>query len=192
MLRTPKAFSGPGQKPRWMDAEECAQATPSDSEAIFSAFAAFQDKMRSFRDSRIVESSTMPNSTLEVFTLFPCSRESRRVKERRVNQRVFKHLHRAPHWHNFQKGMGSSGSTQRPGHPEYRGCFICGSKDHDFRDCPNRRTDAPSTNSSSTRPNYFSNQIFVVLPVEENEPEAMTATEDTTAAPWQSSFLATQ
>ena len=39
----------------------------------------------------------MPNNTPEVFTLFLCSSESQRVKERRVNQRVCKLLHRAHH-----------------------------------------------------------------------------------------------
>ena len=28
--------------------------------------------------------------------------------------------------------------SQRPGNPTYTGCFVCGSKDHDYRACPKR------------------------------------------------------
>ena len=33
---------------------------------------------------------------------------------------------------------GGKGGGQRPGSSVYTGCFICGSKDHDFRHCPKR------------------------------------------------------
>lgn len=32
----------------------------------------------------------------------------------------------------------SKGGAQRPGQPGYTGCFICGSPEHDFRNCPQR------------------------------------------------------
>ncbi|CAK9043452.1 unnamed protein product [Durusdinium trenchii] len=36
----------------WLDAEDMAHSNPDDSENIFAVYAAFQEKMRSFRDSR--------------------------------------------------------------------------------------------------------------------------------------------
>ncbi|CAK9046645.1 unnamed protein product [Durusdinium trenchii] len=165
----------------WMDAEECAQATPNDSEAIFSAFAAFQDKMRSFRDSRKLNYAKQHSRGFYPFSMFKGKSKGKGKKGKPKGVQASPSSTSSA-LANFQKGKGSSGSTQRPGHPEYRGCFICGSKDHDFRGCPKRRSETSTSNSSSTRPNYFSNQIFVVLPVEENEQQAMTATEDTTAA----------
>ena len=155
----------------WMDAEECAQATPNDSEAIFSAFAAFQDKMRSFRDSRKLNYAKQHSRGFYPFSMFKRKSKGKGKKSKPKGVQASPSSTSSA-LANFQKGKGSSGSTQRPGHPEYRGCFICGSKDHDFRGCPKRRTEASSSNPSSTRPNYFSNQIFVVLPVEEDEPQA--------------------
>ncbi|CAE7471677.1 TY1B-A, partial [Symbiodinium necroappetens] len=42
------------------------------------------------------------------------------------------------------KGKGSSKGTQRPGHPSFTGCFICGDKGHDYRTCPKRTQGSPS------------------------------------------------
>lgn len=34
---------------------------------------------------------------------------------------------------------GSGKGRQRPGDPDYTGCFICGARDHSFQNCPKRQ-----------------------------------------------------
>ena len=42
----------------------------------------------------------------------------------------------------YSKGSSSSSPNgpQKPGQPGYKGCFICGDKQHDFRSCPKRNS----------------------------------------------------
>lgn len=53
------------------------------------------------------------------------------------------------------KGAGQQG--QKPGSPDYRGCFICGAKDHDFRRCPKREA---SSSSTAPRTSYGNAMLF--------------------------------
>ena len=52
---------------------------------------------------------------------------------------------------NFGKGAPTG---QKPGSPEYKGCFARGSKDHDFRSCPKRTSDRPTSTA------HFIGSIF--------------------------------
>ncbi|CAK9112618.1 unnamed protein product, partial [Durusdinium trenchii] len=163
----------------WLDAEDMALSNPDDSENIFAVYAAFQEKMRSFRDSRKLNYAKQHSRGYYPLSMFKGKSKGKSKKGKPKGSFGSPPSSTSTALASFQKGKGSSG-TQRPGNPEYRGCFICGSKEHDFRSCPRRNGD--SGTSSSARPNYFQNQVFVILSVDENETTVLTADGEDTAS----------
>ena len=69
------------------------------------------------------------------------------------------------------KGMSKG---QKPGSPEYRGCFICGSKEHDFRSCPKRQNKPAQFSTSSPSTNFYTRTIFMFMPAGEESEESET------------------
>ena len=147
----------------WQDAEECAQLSPQDGNEVMLAYANFQDKIRTFRESRQLNYAKQHSRGY-----YPLGMLKGKTKKGKGNQ---KGKSKAPPQSaalaNFTKGKGGSGGsgTQRPGHPEYRGCFICGSKDHDFRACPERG----SPGGASSGKGMLAHSVFMVSAVVDTE-----------------------
>lgn len=121
---------GSWASPTWWseDWSPDAEFTPDEVSQMEEAYAAYDDKVRTFV-------------------------QARQVMKHKAQSRGFFPTVKG----KFQKGKGkpkgkakgtpvlaassvSSGSgKQRPGQPEYTGCFICGAKDHSFQQCPKRK-----------------------------------------------------
>ena len=156
----------------WQDVEACALSAPQDSEEILSVYAAFQDKMRTFRESRQLNHAKQQSRGF-----YPLGMIKGKSKGKSSSSKGLKgkgkgtSSNKGPSaFANFQKGKGTSSSSglQRPGQSGYTGCFICGSHEHDFRSCPKRRAE------QSSSAHVASSTIYVVTAVDEDEePESL-------------------
>lgn len=133
----------------WLDLEECLAVTPADSEELLHAYATFNDRIRTFRESRQLNHAKQQSRGYYPMGLLKGKGKGKGSKSKGKQKSAPQVLSA------FQKGKGT------PVHktPGYTGCFICGSKEHDFRSCPKRRADA-SQSSSSTRPNYLAQVLW--------------------------------
>ena len=95
----------------WLDAEDMAQSNPQEAENMFAVFAAFQDKMRSFRDSRKLNYAKQHSRGYYPLSMFKGKSKGKGKKGKPKGS-----------FGSAPSGKGSSG-TQRPANPEYRGCF---------------------------------------------------------------------
>ena len=158
----------------WMDVEECFAVSPNEASAVMEAYTNFTDKMRSFRESRQVNTARHLSRGYYPHSMFKGKGKGKPQKGKGKHKSMkpsFSSSHQ-PSTSNvssalqstaygFQSGKGTG--QQRPGNPEYKGCFICGSKDHDFRSCPRRQQQQKSQALTSTGTSLFSRSVFAVI-----------------------------
>lgn len=148
----------------WMDIEECYAAAPEVAEEIQEAYNAFQSKMRSFKESRALNNAKQLSRGYYPFSSFKGKSKGKgKFKGKGFGKKGFAASSSSPSTSNVVAFGQKGGSGQRPGNPEYRGCFICGSKEHDFRSCPKRQSQA----ASSSRTSHLVQSIYMVESLEE-------------------------
>ena len=148
----------------WLDLQD-AGAT---DQPLQEAFANFSDRFRTFKESRALNAAR--HVSRGFYPLAPLKGKYNKGKSKGKGKSKFgnKTGSSAPATTAPAAlfNSGSSGSTgkgtQRPGNPEYRGCFICGSQDHDFRRCPKRQSGSASMVSSTTPNIYYAGDVFMV------------------------------
>ena len=112
----------------WMEIEEISYHDSALGKELQDTFASFDSKVRSFREARNLVYQKGKN------------RGYFRPKGKGfMNPKGKKGSHKGTVLMSQGKSSGSSSSgPQKPGNAGYTGCFICGSKDHDFRNCSKR------------------------------------------------------
>ncbi|OLP76628.1 hypothetical protein AK812_SmicGene43412 [Symbiodinium microadriaticum] len=126
----------------WFDVNEAMVVDPTVGKELQEALTLYQDKVRTFKESRQLVAA---RNTARGF--YPLSGAKGKGKGKSKGKPSF--------GQKGGKGKGKKGTPpatsigsssaalaaegpQRPGNAGYTGCFICGSKDHDFRRCPKR------------------------------------------------------
>ncbi len=135
----------------WLDVEDCMVSSPDKSTAVQEAFGNFQ---RTFQESRTLNSAKHLSRGFYPLNMFKGKGKPKGKSKGKNSGKPSKGTVLA----NFG-GKGSGQQGQKPGSPDYRGCFICGAKDHDFRRCPKR--DQSAAGSTSSRPAYGNAVLFV-------------------------------
>ncbi|CAE7314903.1 unnamed protein product, partial [Symbiodinium sp. CCMP2456] len=134
----------------WLEIDECMAVDPQSGKELADTFATFQDKVRTFRESRNLMKAAQTSRGF-----FPMKGSKGSKKGRAKGKGSGRPKGKGGSALAIQGDRGSSSSTsgQRPGLPEYTGCFICGSKEHDFKSCPNRKL--PGKSGGSGGKSYF-------------------------------------
>ena len=141
-------------------------SSPEESKPIVEAYAAYEEKIRSFQDSR---RATHAKNASRGF--FPKGKFKGKPSFGKKGGKG--------------KGLGSrpSSSTSpmasspvmaiqgggKPGSPGYQGCFICGAKDHDYRSCPRRSRSGKGGKVFMVTDEHESVETFVCHPLSHPE-----------------------
>ena len=125
----------------WLDVNEAMVVDPDSGKEMSELLATFQDKVRTFKESRQLVAAR--NSARG---FYPLNKGKSKGKGKGSYKGKSKKGARftsttssptSPSTALAADGSGKGGG-QRPGSSSYTGCFICGGKDHDFRNCPKR------------------------------------------------------
>ena len=148
----------------WMDVEECFTVSPSEAAPVMEAYNLFQDKLRTFKESRVVNNAKQLSRGYYPFSMF---KGKGKGKQKSKGKSFGKKGSFSPSPSSSSafalSGKGVTG--QKPGSPEYKGCFICGSQEHDFRSCPKRQQ--PRSSGQSLLVTNATRSVFMVEPLEE-------------------------
>ncbi|CAE7547481.1 RE1 [Symbiodinium sp. CCMP2592] len=125
----------------WLEVNEAMVLDPSAGKEMQEALTLYQDRARTFRESRQLIAA---KNTARGF--YPMSAKGSKGKGKGKGKSHFSGKGRgkkgsppaSPSSSSTALAAESSKGSQRPGNPAYTGCFICGSRDHDFRRCPKR------------------------------------------------------
>ena len=106
-------------------------ASAEETKQIQEAYAAYEDKIRTFADSRRASAAKSASRGFYPKGKFKGKSSGFGKKGGKGKQS------------NFHSSVPSSTPVMavgggKPGSPNYSGCFICGAMDHDFRSCPKR------------------------------------------------------
>ncbi|CAK9075240.1 unnamed protein product [Durusdinium trenchii] len=126
-------------------------SSPDEAKPVVEAYAAYEEKMRTFQDSRRAHAAKQASRGF-----FPKGKWKGKGHGKKGK--------------GYARPTFSSSSTAspvlavhgagKPGSPSYSGCFICGAKDHDFRSCPKR---------SKSGKGFGSGKVFMVEEAQELE-----------------------
>ena len=103
-------------------------ASPEESKQIQEAYSAYEDKIRTFTESRRAMAAKASSRGF-----YPKGKGKGKFGKKGGKG---KYGHSKSSAHASTPVMAVGGG--KPGSPSYTGCFICGAKDHDFRSCPKR------------------------------------------------------
>ena len=126
----------------WTSSSPEVEFSPEEVTQMEEAFAAYEDKVRTFVQARQVMKNKATNRGF-----FPTVKGKFGGKGKGKSKG--KNKNPAP----VLAAASSSTGKQRPGQPEYTGCFICGAKDHSFLQCPKRKGKGQA---------HFSSEVFYV------------------------------
>ena len=146
----------------WLDVEDCMVSAPDKSPAVQEAYGNFQ---RTFQESRNLNTAKHLSRGFYPMSMFKGKGKNKGKSKGKGSGKPSKGTVLA----NFGgKGAGQQG--QKPGSPDYRGCFICGAKDHDFRRCPKREASSSSTAPRTSYGNavLFAEKVDEVFMVEDD------------------------
>ena len=108
-------------------------SSPDEAKPVVEAYAAYEEKMRTFQDSR--RATAAKNASRGFYPKGKWKgKQSFGKKGKGYGSRP---TFSSPSTASSSPVMAVQGGG-KPGSPSYSGCFICGSKDHDFRSCPKR------------------------------------------------------
>ena len=140
----------------WSEADvwnDVLWSTPEESKPIVEAFAAYEEKMRSFQESR--RASAAKNASRGFFPKGKFKGKSMFGKKGGKGKGFGTRFASSSTSSSSPSVMAVQGGG-KPGSPGYQGCFICGAKDHDYRSCPRR-----------SRPGGKGGKVFMVAEEEE-------------------------
>ena len=148
----------------WLDLQEAPES--DEQRTLHESYATFNERYRTFKESRALNSAKhLSRGFYPVNTLKGKFKGKGKGKSKKPSQTSSMSSSSASM--ALMTGKGNS-SGQRPGNPDYKGCFICGSKDHSFYHCPKRNKQGSSSHQTS-KGSFFVRSIFMVTAVEESE-----------------------
>ena len=128
----------------WWSSEEWpwpeTEFSPEEQAELDEVYAAYEDKVRTF-----VQARTLMKNKANNRGFFPTTKGKFGKGKGKTKYKSSSPPKSTP----VLAAMSTSPSTtsskgrQRPGQPEYTGCFICGSKEHSFQHCPRRKQGKP-------------------------------------------------
>lgn len=123
----------------WLEAEEALAVDPAAGKEIQDLYAAYDQRVRTFREARDLVHQKGKNRGYYRFHPKGKSKGKNPSKGKKGSAS-------AVLMNSSGKGHGQLPSvTKKPG---YTGCFICGDKNHDFRSCPKRGSSSAASGSS--------------------------------------------
>jgi hypothetical protein len=126
----------------WLDIDDVAVADPSAAKELQELYAAFDQKVRTFREAREAVHAKGKNRG------YYLGGKSTNAKGR--GKKGGKKGNPSPVMNVQSTGLKGKGMSTSPvNKPGYSGCFICGDKGHDFRNCPRRGQQQSASSSSS-------------------------------------------
>eukprot|EP00435_Cladocopium_sp_Y103_P064584 s563_g26.t1 len=146
----------------WMDCQECLAMFPQEAK-LEEIFAGFDERMRTFRESRALNNAKQMSRGYYPLSMMKGKNQAKGKGKGKGSFGKKGGSSASNHSVLTVAGKGTS-KGQKPGSPEYRGCFICGSKEHDFRSCPKRQNSGNPHMSRTSSTNYYSRTIFMVMP----------------------------
>ena len=140
MLAIQKVFSGVGQKLKPGSIAKIASLRNRPRQhRTRRIFANFENKMRTFKESRALNTAkhlVRGYYPMNMFKGKGKGRASGFAKGKGSFQKKGKGSSSVSAALTVTGKGSSSSGPQKPGNPARTGCFICGSKEHDFRACP--------------------------------------------------------
>ncbi|CAE7032785.1 RE1 [Symbiodinium natans] len=121
----------------WLDIEEVMLSDAVLGGELLEIYGQFDQKIRTFRESRqVIKDRNLGRG------FYPPKGKGK------SKNKGFKASGKGSSTHGASsvfavKGKGSGKGPQRPGSAAFTGCFICGSKEHDYRSCPRRSSTGP-------------------------------------------------
>lgn len=156
----------------WLDMEEYIEANPSESQQTHEVYAAFNDRLRTFRESRTLNNAKQLSRGYYPMQMFKGKGKSK-GKNKGKNKSSSKSSTTSPTGPSAMVSFGSKGGPSgKSGSPSFSKCFVCGSKDHDYRSCPQRGDQGSSSVSSSKRTNFFVGRSILMVESVDDESEA--------------------
>lgn len=122
----------------WLELDEIAYHDPNLGKELSDIYAGFESKVRSFKEAR--SAVKQKGKSRGYFSKGPPKGKGKFGKG--FSQKGSVMMTQPFSNTGYSKGSSSSSSNgpQKPGQPGYKGCFICGDKQHDFRSCPKRNS----------------------------------------------------
>ena len=110
-------------------------SSPEEAQPVVEAYAAYEEKMRSFQDSR--RAAAAKNASRG---FYPKGKFKGKSSFGGLRKGKGKGFGGRPSFSSSPPSVSPvlAVSGGKPGSPSYTGCFICGDKSHDFRSCPRR------------------------------------------------------
>ena len=142
----------------WLD---MCDAPTSDGDPLQEAYAAFQDRFRTFKESRALNSAK--HLSRGFYPLGQMKGKFMQAKGKGKGKSKTKNPPNSSLATStvalYAGGAKGAPSGQKPGSPTYKGCFVCGSQDHDFRRCPKRQS---SSNTGAPARSLYAAAVFMV------------------------------
>ena len=152
----------------WLDVEDIAAVDSVAGKELEELFVNFQQKVRTFKEARDLVHQKGKNRGYYPFV----SKGKQKGKGKSTKGQKSSPPQSA--MVNFTKGKGS-GSSQTPNSPGYTGCFICGDKGHDYKNCTKRGAQQSSSSAAKVvcyvepvneASDHFSGDVFMVSDAE--------------------------
>ena len=137
------------------DVDLCYWADPENNKSLSETYSAVQQKVRTFKEARQL---TKAKGLSRGF--YPMSSFGNKGKSSKGKKGFGKGSKGKPSVLAAQRPESKGGSGQKPGEPGYTGCFICGSPDHDFRNCP-KRGQRPAGQPGGSKGSYYATAFMI-------------------------------
>lgn len=149
----------------WLD---MCDAPTSDSDPLQEAYASSQDRFRTFKESRALNSAKHLSRGF-----YPLNQMKGKFMQSKGKSKGKGGKSKSPPQSSlatsaaalYTGGSRGAPSGQKPGSPTYKGCFVCGSQDHDFRRCPKRQ----SSSSAAPARSLYSASVYMVTSAESDD-----------------------
>ena len=135
----------------WLEIEECYAMDQEAAKEIADLFAAYQNKIRNFKESRQLVASR--NAARGFFPLSKGGKGKTKGKGKGKGKPA--QVLAAVGEGKGRSSSSTSSGPPKPGSPTYTGCFICGEKSHDYRQCPKRTSGAPGNRGKGSAASYM-------------------------------------
>ena len=152
----------------WLDVEECAESNHPEAKALQEAYAGFQERLRTFQESRALNTAKhLSRGYYPMQMIKGKSKGKGKGKGKSFGKKGPSTSKGSPPSTSSAMAvapMGKGAGPQKPGSPSYTGCFVCGSQDHDFRQCPKRQQ-----GQQSGKVNFVQHQVYMIEAVPETQ-----------------------
>eukprot|EP00435_Cladocopium_sp_Y103_P051922 s1141_g16.t1 len=169
----------------WLDVEECMASAPADAKQFEEVYVNFQDRIRTFKESRTLNTAKHLSRGYYPLNMMKGKTKGKgKGKNPRWGGKKGTSSNPAQALMNSKGGNLSSAvhsnGPQRPGNPGYKGCFVCGSREHDFRSCPKRQQPTAPSSSPSRAAHYANSVLNATIYMVTDEAENLAGISDET------------